>query len=862
MNIKFTKTKTAFFAKKHQIFSFIALLLSLPFICVSFTYAASSQSGLPEGELEEFAQNNILFYDPGECIPSGKFSSICGSTPREKYWSALRQELDEVHAAAVFGSIDNEGSFGTTRWEIGVIVTGDGGTFIRSWDTLYNCDPPSCPGGVGAFGITWTLGPYLRQVNDENPDLLKYFQDPTNYSFPGDETLEIIGDTDYDRLVEQEVKYVLNEADIESFKATSGLEEATDWWTINYENCMDCCGGADYDKSCEQIAIRRASAQKEYEEMKDFSCTASSSSSSGSSSSSNSSSSSTVSGNNITWIGDSYSVQADDKGLLSEKFSGVDIGSGDNNTSSSYIQGSKFVSSGSSNNPSCLTILQDIIDSDKLRPYLVFACGTNGGWSDSDITKFQDMLSDKDTKVIVVNSKIPGNDYADSNNRLKEMADSNDNIYLADWATVYNADYFNGDPEKIHPVTDPGYEKWIGVISDALSSASGNNCGGDVNPTVTVDGNEYMFPLAGASKDNYLHGTDEESMLSPMPCSNYSVGACHHDYVALDMGLRRQKVDGQEKTNADYSDINYDDYYYYSDGIKVLAFVEGEVTYAGYYSNGVPDGYGDKCGQLMYKGVDGNEYWIGHLAYNDSIKAGDKFSLGDVIGEVGPPPCAQGTQSHVHIHISPDSSNNTKLYDIMNAAYEALPETRSASSSVGCGNVCPDGGKTGTSGFSSAEEAANVIITAYESMSSSELGSSYGLALPDTGDYHDNCVAFSTWFINHYTEIFYNYPPNGNQLVDDFYSRNASQYPKLQITDTPTVYSVASWSDSSVLAGSSNHTGIVVGIDEANDKILIAEAGWNNHAFTGVHEYTYTEAKGHGQYINLNDYLKSNTDLK
>lgn len=269
MNIKFIRCRSIIFLA----FAF----LNVPCLCVNSTFAVGSSSGLSEGQLNEFAQNDILFYDPGDCISSGKFSSICGSTPREKYWSALRQELDEIHAAAVFGSIDNEGSFGTARWEVGVIVNRDGGHFIRSWDTLYNCTPGNCPGGVGAFGITWTLGPYLRQINNDNPDLLKYFKDPTNYSYPGDETLERIGDADYDRLVEQEVKYVINEADIESFKSITNLDEAADWWTKNYENCKDCCGAADEDHSCQEIAIRRASARKEYDEMKNFTCTASSS---------------------------------------------------------------------------------------------------------------------------------------------------------------------------------------------------------------------------------------------------------------------------------------------------------------------------------------------------------------------------------------------------------------------------------------------------------------------------------------------------------------------------------------------------------------------------------------------------------
>lgn len=175
------------------------------------------------------------------------------------------------------------------------------------------------------------------------------------------------------------------------------------------------------------------------------------------------------------------------------------------------------------------------------------------------------------------------------------------------------------------------------------------------------------------------------------------------------------------------------------------------------------------------------------------------------------------------------------------------------------GDIC----RTGTGGFSSVEEAEEVIINAYKNMSSSDLHRLYGVILPATGDYHDNCVAFSTWFINNYTEISYTYPPDGRKLVRDFYNRNKSKYPDMEIDSQPSVYAVASWSVSGQFTSSGNHTGIVVGIDEASDTILIAEAAWNNHGFTGVHERKLSESVRNGyEYLNLNNYLKPNTGLK
>lgn len=524
MNTNSTKIK---FAKPLAALVFVIITFCLSLLHLTTTHA--TDSGLSEKELKEYSYNNIYFVNA--CIPGSNFSSICGSTPKEKYWSALRQHFDEVHVAAMFGSIDHEGFFGPTLWEYKLVPAGSG-QFASgyTWDQLYNCNGANCPGGIGVFQITWKLGPYLQNVNSQNPDLLKYFKDPT-YSLPGDQALAKIGATDYDKLVQQEIEFVLSSVNQDAFKAETDLDAATDWWTKNYENCANCCGSADADHSCEQIALRRASAHKEYDEMKDFSCSGSSSSSSTSSNTTSSSGSShtsgsftdddsTASNDDITWIGDSYSVAANSKGLISEKFPNVDFGS-----NNSYIQVNKFVSSGDSSNPSCLTILEDVIKSNQLKPTLVFACGTNGGWSDSDITKFQNLIKDQDVNAIIVNSKIPGNDYTASNNRLQKLADSNDKITLADWVSVYDANYFDSDPEKIHPGTDPGYAKWVDAIASALGETTkqqGKVCEGDKNTTGNNDviaAVKEIIELANKNGSTYTWGgghTTDQSVFDAM----------------------------------------------------------------------------------------------------------------------------------------------------------------------------------------------------------------------------------------------------------------------------------------------------------------------------------------------------------
>ena len=583
-----------------------------------FTQIAHTEK-YPEEILQQYSHENIYSHKPcSSGNNSNNFSSICGDTPREKYWSVLRQTFDEIHTAAIFGSIDHEGSFGPTLWQYNIVPAGSG-AFKEgiTWERLYGCSG-NCPGGVGAFQITGSLGPYLQYVDGQDSSLTQYFKDPS-YSLPGDAALERIGVTDFDKLVQQEVEFVLNHVDKEGFQATTTIEEATDWWTMKYENCADCCGSADNDHSCEQIAPRRESAQKEFDEMKNFTCSGSSSSGSATtrphSTSANTSQftllegygnltfygpdaasnggyagrngtesinggaladgqvardtrdggalafgdiiyiettseegaessyangryfivadtggetahsekwdidvfvdepnpsalnyppygSTTnakiykvasgvswdeylatyanggpncddITGEDITWIGDSYSTGA--QPIIEREFPGITFG-GSVNDDNSYIQDCKHVDldttcqANPSLNPSGLNVLRRITSAGDLKPYLVMALGTNNGWDNNMTNKFQEIMSSyPDTKVIFVTSRTTLSDFSASNEILKSFVNSNNNYYLADWAAAYDASYFGNDAE--HPTTNGGYEKWVGLISDAINSS-------------------------------------------------------------------------------------------------------------------------------------------------------------------------------------------------------------------------------------------------------------------------------------------------------------------------------------------------------------------------------------------------------
>ena len=179
-------------------------------------------------------------------------------------------------------------------------------------------------------------------------------------------------------------------------------------------------------------------------------------------------------GDQITWIGDSYSVQAKDKILAT--FPGVDLGAeraGNAVSPNAYIQGSKHTemnASEGSGGESGISILTDIINAGNLRPYLVFALGTNDAVSKTAMESMLEKIAGlvgSDTKVILTTAyTTSGADYSGGNSAKKEFVENHGNFYLADWATVAKSEYYVQD--SIHPTSNGGYDSWVGIIKAAL----------------------------------------------------------------------------------------------------------------------------------------------------------------------------------------------------------------------------------------------------------------------------------------------------------------------------------------------------------------------------------------------------------
>lgn len=330
--------------------------------------------------------------------------------------------------------------------------------------------------------------------------------------------------------------------------------------------------------------------------------------------------------------------------------------------------------------------------SNSLRQITVIALGTNDkdGLTSEQVNEAINIVGNNRKIIFVTNysKDKTENDNFDlkNNNQFKTATANNKNITIADWSKVINTktDLLEGN---YVPKTPTGSELFAKTIQEAVNSVSSSggstsnpDCAGSsyVGNTTIVDG--YAFPIIGTTKANLLQPGNRngagQSELSPLPCKSRSKGACHHDYYAFDLGVRKKMIDGHEYTAKDFPDIrtSYKDWYYYSTGAKVAAITDGYFTYYKHYSQAT-DGYESKCASVGFMSNDGKTFWYGHMKFDPNRKGGDKFKAGEVVGEIGPPPCAIGTQAHLHIQRGTSRSDSyVEINDIMNKLWESVPE--------------------------------------------------------------------------------------------------------------------------------------------------------------------------------------------
>lgn len=211
----------------------------------------------------------------------------------------------------------------------------------------------------------------------------------------------------------------------------------------------------------------------------------------------------------------------------------------------------------------------------------------------------------------------------------------------------------------------------------------------------------------------------------------------------------------------------------------------------------------------------------------------------------------RGVLGHMHLPNNPGKVDPGDIWDDVKAALIRNPSSVYNAS-------CTGGGGGSVSGGLTLEQAKN-FMAAYKSLQDSVGRASgyvtewdiYAACSPALA----NCVAFSQYFINRYT-VYYSQnhwmnTVDGAQVVRTLLNYSSEN----NFTSGGTIprpYAIFSRAGSSF--GGAGHTGVILGVNEAEGKVIIGEAGCNNPAFTGAKEadlaeyssgrYTYAYTEG------------------
>ena len=241
-----------------------------------------------------------------------------------------------------------------------------------------------------------------------------------------------------------------------------------------------------------------------------------------------------------------------------------------------------------------------------------------------------------------------------------------------------------------HPL-DSKVEKGSGTAKTSYSSSNCKNYDEGGVISLLVDGVEYAFPIAHATKKNYLSNTDEH----PSVLSSKLNGWAHHDAPAVDLGIYFKDITGKDFDISDYPQWNRDyltDAYLgkcnskfgaihcnSSTGAPVVAITDGYVSYYDHYkgTNDRPLTSQDTeiCASLRFVSTVGTKstFLYIHLGYEEEFanSINKEVKAGEVIGHIGPSPCAQYTQAHLHLQTTAEKGQIQKLIDTL---YDSLPE--------------------------------------------------------------------------------------------------------------------------------------------------------------------------------------------
>lgn len=167
---------------------------------------------MSESTLNSLYDNGVYYYNPegivGGCLTGS--ANLAGSNNEEWLWSGLVSlGFTEFQTAGIMGNMAHESNFFNP-------VQHEKQFQDRGWETAYN--NPSISYGIGL--IQWSWGrrvEILHSINDNYPDLIKYFQEMETYSpgyqVTGAKFTELAGENITKELYSIELQFLKDERD-------------------------------------------------------------------------------------------------------------------------------------------------------------------------------------------------------------------------------------------------------------------------------------------------------------------------------------------------------------------------------------------------------------------------------------------------------------------------------------------------------------------------------------------------------------------------------------------------------------------------------------------------------------------------
>lgn len=198
----------------------------------------------------------------------------------------------------------------------------------------------------------------------------------------------------------------------------------------------------------------------------------------------------TVTGDQITWIGDAYSVYA--REVINMKYPGVSIFA---------EKGRNFSETGGTE--SGIEVAKRLADNNALRKFVVFMLGTNGGDNKSE-DDVKGMISDlisavgEDRRIVLMTPYTRTRQYKDFGKTVKSVANSNDKVLVADWAEVAKDKIDEYFEDGVNTMTERGLNMLVATVSATLDSYV-ESLKGKATSTVGVSLNGTTSSISGGS---------------------------------------------------------------------------------------------------------------------------------------------------------------------------------------------------------------------------------------------------------------------------------------------------------------------------------------------------------------------------